>query len=299
MKVLVTGGSGFLGKGLQKVMPEWKYLSSKDLDLRDAEWCRDWFETYKPDAIIHLASRVGGIKDNIEHPAEFFQKNILMNSNLLEIAYRSGVKRVLSSLSTCAFPDVLHEYPFTERDILMGPPAESNLSYGFAKRALYVQSIAYRKQYGVNYSCFAPSNIYGPGDDFDPRTSHFAPSLVHRIYNSEKGDTLKFWGTGEPKRQQLFVDDLARIIPMLLDRHNSDEPIIVAPEENLSIRVLIYNALSILRQDREVEFTGEMEGQMRKDGSNKKLIKLIGSFEFTPFIDGIKKTYDWYEQQQD
>jgi GDP-L-fucose synthase len=299
MNVLVTGGSGFLGKRLAKVEPSWTYLSSKDLDLENYDSCLEFFGDTKPDAIIHLAGRVGGIKDNVEKPAEFYHRNVTMNTNVIHAAYKAEVGRVLSALSTCAFPDRLDRYPFEEEDLHNGPPAPTNLPYGFAKRALHVQSMAYREQYGVNYSSFTLSNLYGPEDNFDPETSHFVPSLLRRISESKEHDTLSLWGSGKPRRQQLYVDDAAKLIPALLEGHNGNIPIIVAPNENLTIRQMAVHALHALGENRDEVFDGKMDGQIRKDGSNKKLLKLIGSFRFTPFIKGVRKTYMWYTKNNE
>lgn len=298
MKVLVTGGSGFLGKALQKVRPDWIYLSSKDCDLRSKRWTFKKFGEIKPDAIIHLAGRVGGIKENAAKQAEFYYDNIAMNTNVIHCAQVLGINRVLSSLTTCSFPDVVDKYPFTEKDILKGSPAETNLSYGFAKRGLYIMSNAYRKQYGLNYSTFCPSNIYGPEDNFDLESSHFVPAMIRKFAEVEAGDKMVFWGTGSPLRQQLYVDDLAEIIPLLLEKHNSDVPIIVAPDENLSIVEMINICDILTGKDPHVSFNGELDGQYRKDGSNAELKKLIGDYQFTPFRRGLLKTIKWYKENK-
>jgi len=296
MTVLVTGGSGFLGKRLKLIRPNWIYVSSKDYDLTDAKACREMFDTIKPDAVIHLAGRVGGIKENTTKQADFYYQNTMINTNVLHEAYKFGAKRVLSALSTCSFPNVVARYPFTESDILSGPPASTNLSYGFTKRGLFVQSNSYRNQYGLNYSCFCPSNIYGPGDNFDNDSSHFVPALIKKVSSATDGDEIEFWGTGQPLRQQMYVDDLAKIIPILLEKHNSDIPLIVAPKENLSVKSMVDVGLSVSEKKVSPKFNGKYRGQYRKDGCNKELLKLIGDFQFTTFEQGIKKTYEWHEQ---
>lgn len=296
-RVLVTGGSGFLGKRLKKYMPNWIYISSNDYDLTVAASCQKMYEDIKPNAVVHLAGKVGGIKENTTKQADFYYQNIMINTNVLHEAHNAGIKRVLSSLSTCSFPDIVANYPFTEKDILFGPPANSNLSYGFAKRGLFIQSNSYRKQYGLNYSCFCPSNIYGPNDNFDNDSSHFVPALVKKIFSASDGDEIEFWGTGEALRQQMYVDDLVQIIPILLTKHNSETPLIVSTKENLSIKEMIDICLSISSKKINTKFNGEYEGQFRKDGSNKKLLNLIGDFQFTTFEQGVKKTYDWYSRQ--
>ena len=208
MKVIVTGGTGFLGSHLKTVKPEWKYVSSKDCDLTSQRETISYFKNEKPNAIIHLAARVGGIKDNIENQALFYYQNTMMNTNVLHAAHLAGVPRILSSLSTCAFPDKMWRYPFEEEDLFSGSPTETNFSYAISKRSLHAQSMAYRKQYDLNYSTFCPSNIYGPGDHFGQEASHFIAALVHKIALSQDGDTVNLWGTGLPLRQQLYIEDL-------------------------------------------------------------------------------------------
>lgn len=299
MKVLVTGGSGFVGQRLKLIKPDWIYANSDDVNLLDDHDTYCYLDYIKPHAIIHLAAKVGGIKANAEAPTEFFNKNLRMNMNLVQQAFNVGVPRVLASLSSCAFPDVLNSYPFSEEVLLAGPPAETNLSYGFTKRALHLQIQAYRRQYGVNYSTFCPSNIYGPGDNFDLETSHFVPACIRKILEAEEGSEVEFWGTGEPLRQQLYVDDLARIIPDLLGRHASNLPLIVAPKENLSIKEMVNTCQTIIGKDVQVKFNGQLDGQYRKDGDNRRLMGLIPGFEFTTFEEGLKKTIEWYLENED
>lgn len=292
--VIVTGGSGFLGKRLQKKKSDWLYLSSKECDLTNAKQVAELFGDIKPNAILHLAAKVGGIKENIENQAEFYYLNTIINTNVIHQAHLAGIERILSSLSTCAFPDVVDTYPFNEDSLLLGPPAKTNMSYGMTKRMLHIASQSYRKQYGRNYSTFCPSNIYGPEDHFNKESSHFIAALIHKVSQMEDGDTLELWGSGKPLRQQLYVDDLCDIIPILLEKHNTELPLIVAPNENLSIKNMSKILLERIKKDVIISFNGERDGQFRKDGSNKKLLSLIGGYDFTSFSDGVQKTYQWY-----
>ena len=296
MKTIVTGGSGFVGRRLSLIQPDWIYVSSKDCDLTNSAMVAEMFGDLKPAAVIHLAARVGGIKDNIENQADFFYTNTMMNTNIIHEAYNAGIKRVLSSLSTCAFPEDLQYFPFDEDQIYNGAPTITNFSYGMTKRMLHVSSCAYRNQYGMNYSTFCPSNIYGPGDNFGSHASHFVAALVHKIYNAKEGDTIEMWGTGLPLRQQLYVDDLCEIIPVLLEKHNTDVPLIVAPNENLSILEMTRTLIEQTGKNVRTLFNGDMDGQFRKDGSNERLLKLTGPFDFTTFKEGVSKTYNWYSE---
>jgi GDP-L-fucose synthase len=297
-KVLVTGGTGFLGKNLQKHRPSWTYISSKEFNLLSAREVETMIKCYKPESIIHLAAKVGGIKENANKQAEFYYQNTMMNTNILDCAYKCGVKRVLSSLSTCAFPNELSKYPFSEESLFDGPPAETNFSYGYTKRALHVQTLSYRKQYGINYSTFCPSNIYGPEDNFNSNSSHFVPALIRKVSEVKSGATVELWGSGEPLRQQLYVKDLVEIIPLLLEKHNSDVPLIVAPNENLSISNMANILRKNIKKDVKIKYNNKLDGQYRKDGSNEKLLNLIGDFKFTEFEEGVLKTYMWYEKNK-
>lgn len=298
MKVVVTGGTGFVGKRLAKIKPDWIYLSSKDYDLVSTEDCKRMYQELQPDAVIHMAGKVGGIKANNSRPAEFHYLNTMINTNVVHQGYLHGVKRILAALSTCTFPNVAKEYPLTEKDILSGPPEKTNLSYGYSKRSLYIQIDSYRKQYGLDYSTFCPSNIYGPEDNFDYDSSHFVPALIRKFYEASDRDVLEFWGTGKALRQEIYVDDLAKIIPILLEKHHSAVPVIVSPHENFSILEMINILREQLDKDVQIKFNDKLDGQFRKDGSNEYLLNLIGDFEFTPFAEGVKKAYEWYEENR-
>ena len=291
-RILVTGGSGFLGRRLKMHYPDWIFVSSKDFDLTKYSEAEKILTDIKPEYILHLAARVGGIKDNFNKQGEFFFKNVSINTNLLEAARVKKVNRVLSSLSTCAFPDIVENYPFKEEDLFLGNPSKYNFSYGYSKRMLQVQTLSYRNQYSLNYSTFCPSNIYGPGDNFGDENSHFVASLAYKISNAKDGQILEMWGTGKPLRQQLFIDDLCKLIPLLLEKHNTDIPIIVAPDENISIKEMCEIAKKISGKKVNFRFDRTLDGQYRKDGDNLKLKSMIKYFNFTTFKEGFKITLD-------
>lgn len=295
--VLVTGGSGFVGKRLKLIKPDWTYMSSKDCDLTNKEQVREYMQRKKPDAVVHLAARVGGIKEASQNQSEFFYLNTLINLNVIHESYKAGIKRVLSCLSTCVFPDINESYPMTEADLLKGEPTKTNYCYGYAKRNLYIQSKWYSKEYGVCYNTFTPSNIYGPDNKFDFEKGHLISSMIKKFDEAQPGDTITFWGTGHPLRQHLYVDDLVCLIPTLLEKHIDDMPLIVAPDENLSIKEIVETYREIENKSVNVEFNNKLDGQYRKDGSNKNLLKLVKGFEFTSLRDGLKLTNEWYKKQ--
>jgi GDP-L-fucose synthase len=297
--VLVTGGSGFIGKRLQRIMPSWNYVSSSDYSLDSYDAVKKMYQEINPDAVVHLASIVGGIRANKNNPVDFFEKNILINLNVIKGAFSHNVKRVLASLSTCVFPEIANKYPLDESMIFDGKPPQTNISYAISKRALFVHCNAYRDKFGLNYSTFSPSNVYGPGDHFSDPDSHFIPSLIRKLSNASSEDEIEMWGTGAPMRQQLYVDDLAKIIPMLLEKHHTSSPIIVAPQENLTIDKMCEIGNKISKKNVKFIFNGKLDGQFRKDGSNAHLKSLIGDFKFTSFEQGFKNTYTEYNKLND
>ena len=296
-RVLVTGGSGFVGQALKNEQPNWIYLSSKDCDLTSREAVATLLKQVQPDAIIHLAAKVGGIKENSTNQSLFFYINNMINFNVIHEAYRAGVRRVLSCLSTCCFPDINPTYPLVEEDLLNGEPTQTNYCYGYAKRNLYIQSKWYSKEFSVCYNTFTPCNVYGPHNDFDTEKSHFVSSMIQKFYHAKDGDILEFWGTGKPLRQHIYVKDLAEIIVKLLHQHTTDIPLIVAPLENLSIKEIINICREVTQKKVDIRFSNQLDGQFRKDGSNKQLTSLIGDFEFTPLAEGLMKTYKWYGEE--
>jgi GDP-L-fucose synthase len=296
-RILVTGGSGLVGRHLREILPEAVYISSKDYDLRSeadvrALCDRGW------DHIVHLAARVGGILENINHPAEFIEENLLMNTLLLKYARLSGVPRLTAVLSTCIYPDVFERYPLTEEDLHKGEPQSTNFPYAIAKRSLAVQIDAYRKQYGLGYNYLIPCNLYGEYDKVDERRSHYLTALLGKIIRAEReGRTrIELLGTGRPLRQFMYGGDLARAIAACIENGITDS-FNVAVGENRSIREIAEIALAACgHPDFELSFDGvSPDGQFRKDVSNARLRRLLPDFEFTPLDRGIAKVYRYYK----
>ena len=292
MRVVVTGGSGLVGKHLQEILPDAFYLSSKDCDLTDIKKVRWMISSYTPDVVIHLAARVGGIQDNLKYPADYFDDNILINTNIVKVCKEYDVKRFIGILSTCIYPSVVDSYPMTEEDLFIGPPPPSNFSYGYAKRCLAVQIDAYNKQFGTKYNYLIPCNLYGDYDNLhNENKMHFITALLNKIRNSQD-NSLHLLGTGKPLRQFMYAGDLAKIIKLVIE-NNITESFNVAPDFNYSIDQMAKIALDITNKDYDIIYDlPELDGQYRKDVSNKKLLKLFPDFKFTQLKEGLKKVYD-------
>jgi GDP-L-fucose synthase len=294
MNILVTGGSGMVGKSLKKLIPNAIYLSSRDCDLTNEDNVISLMTNNKFDVVIHLAAKVGGIMDNINKPDDYFVDNIQMNTNMVKWSRITGVKRFIGILSTCIYPDKVEEYPMREEMLHQGPPTPTNFSYGYAKRCLAVHIDACNTQYGTNYQYLTPCNLYGVNDKFG-ENSHFVAALVKKIVKMEKDgkDTLELFGTGTPLRQFMDADDLAWVIKECLDKDIYDS-FNVATEENLSIKEMAEIALkSCGLDDITIKFDStKPDGQYRKDVSIDKLKNLLPDFDTISLGKGIKKVYD-------
>ena len=289
--ILVTGGSGMVGKHLKKILPDAIYVGSKDYDLRNWLEVEDLFEKYTPTHVIHLAAKVGGIQDNINKPAEYFDDNILINTHILKASYKHKVKKVIGILSTCIYPDKVDKYPMREEDLFLGPPTPTNFSYGYAKRCLAVQIDAYNTQYGTQWNYLIPCNLYSEYDNFEHgKKMHFVTALLKKIKNSKH--ELSLLGTGTPLRQFMYAGDLARVIKEVIDKDISESFNIACPE-NYSINELAVKALGSLGKKLYIKYNKpELDGQYRKDVSSDKMNKIIPQFSFTRYEEGIKKVYD-------
>ena len=289
-KILVTGGTGMVGKHLKKILPNAYYIGS-EFDLTNIIVVKKLISTYKPDVVIHLAAKVGGIQDNIAKPAEYFDDNILMNTNILKISYKYNVKQFIGILSTCIYPDKLDSYPMKEEDMFKGPPALTNISYGYAKRALAVQIEAYNKQYGTKYSYITPCNLYSEYDNFNNQSKmHFVTALLKKIKVST--GEINLLGTGKPMRQFMYAGDLAKIIKQVIEKQVT-ESFNIACKENYTIDQLARITLGSLNKNYYINYSNpELDGQYRKDVDISKMLKIFPNFNFTCFEKGIKKVYD-------
>lgn len=293
--ILVTGGSSMVGSHLKSLIPNAIYVNSKHVDLTDQRDVKRLIGNMQPRTVIHLAARVGGILDNIAHPAEYFYQNVMMNTVIMEECRKNGVERFIGMLSTCIYPDALSEafYPLREEVLFMGPPTPTNFSYGYAKRCLAVQTEAYNKEYGLQYSWLAPCNLYSEYDKFIPGKAHFVADLVRKIVEAKKGDKkLTLFGSGRPLRQNMYAGDLAKVLQICVER-DITESFNVAVSENLSIKETAEIALRACEaEDIEISWDStKPDGQFRKDVSNDKMLSIIPDFKFTSLEEGIRITY--------
>lgn len=298
-RIVVTGGSGMVGRSLKKIMPDAIYLSSKDYDLTSERGVAKMYQDLQPKAVVHLAAKVGGIMDNINKPGEYFTDNVLMNTLLVEYARFNGVERFIGILSTCIFPDKVEEYPMTEEMLHKGPPTPTNFSYGYAKRSLAVQIEAYNKQYGTKYQYLTPCNLYGEYDKFG-ENSHFVAALIKKIHAAKTygDDKIQLFGTGTPMRQFMHSDDLAKVIKACFDEEIYDS-FNVATDQNMSIDDIARTALRACDATHlKIEYdSSKPDGQFRKDVSTKKMNEILPEFKPTRLFHGIKGTYSILQQE--
>lgn len=298
MTILITGGSGMVGRNLEEIMPDAYYLSSGDCDLTKESEVRKLIRHYEPNIIIHLAAVVSGIQDNIKRPVNHFEDNLLMNTFLIKAAKEVGVKRFIGMLSTCIYPDIAQAYPLTEDDIHDGPPTPTNFGYGYAKRCMAVMIDQYNQQYGTKYSYLIPSNLLGKYDKYSEDRSHFVGALIKKIYDAKLSgaDHIELYGNGMPLRQFMLAADLAGIIKLCIE-NNITESFNVAPDEVYSVKEIAKIALRACDAEHlKINFDAtKPNGQMNKTASNKKLKSIFPDFIFTLLHNAIKQTYQDYE----
>ncbi len=293
MKILVTGGSGLVGKHLKDVLPDATYLSSKDVNLLHIESVDNIIGTNKPDIVVHLAARVGGVLDNITYPVEYLEENTLMTTNLLRVCHRHDVNRVIAISSTCVYPDVMEEYPMKEKELFKGPPPSDNFAYAMSKRLMSTQIDSYKKQYGRNWSYLIPCNLYGEYDKYEEHHSHFISALIKKIYEAD--DKVEVWGTGKPLRQFMYAGDLAEVIKYIIENNIVDN-FNVAPDYVYSIDDMTKIGIEACGKSHlEITYDNtKPDGQYRKDVDSSKLLSVLDGFEFTSLRDGISKVYKDY-----
>ena len=300
-KILVTGGAGFLGKqvvahllaaGADK--GKISIPRSKDLDLCKWENCQKAVD--QQDLVIHLAAHVGGIGLNKEKPAELFYDNLMMGTQLIHAAYQAGVSKFVCVGTICAYPKFT-PVPFKEQDLWIGYPEETNAPYGIAKKALLVQLEAYRQQYDFNGIYLLPVNLYGPDDNFDPRSSHVIPALIRKVHEAKvAGDrSISVWGDGSPTREFIYSDDAARGIVMGAQSYNSSDPVNLGTNREITIKDLITLICKLMDYDGELVWqTDKPNGQPRRCLDTSRAKDRFGFEAEIGFEEGLRRTIDWY-----
>lgn len=305
LRVMVTGGAGFLGRYVVETL---KRRGCRDVfvprrveyDLRREDGVMRAYEDARPDVIFHLAALAGGIGANRERPGEFFYDNLIMGAHLMEQARLRNARKFVAVGTVCAYPKFT-PVPFREEDLWTGYPEETNAPYGLAKKMLLVQAQAYRAQYGFNAIYLLPTNLYGPHDKFDPRSSHVIPALIKKCIDAREAgeDHIVVWGDGSPTREFLYVADAAEGIVLAAEQYDGAEPVNLGSGFEISIRNL---AEIIIRhtgyQGELVWDTGQPNGQPRRRLDTHRARQLFGFEAKVDFEEGLCRTIDWYEQQR-
>ena len=299
MKTLVTGGSGMIGHAFRSILPDGIYVSSKDYDLRKPEDALKMYKDHKPDRVVHLAAKVGGVAANSNYLADFYTENVQINTNVLHGAFINEVPKVASILSTCVYPDKA-SYPLTESQIHNGPPHYSNYAYAHAKRMLDIQSQAYRDQYGCNFITVVPNNLYGPHDNFHLEDSHLIPAIIRKIYEAKQNDdSVTLWGDGSPLREFTYSEDLAKIILMLLGEYEGRHPINAGNTAEYSVKEVALMIADILQYTGNINWdTTKPLGQFRKPSDNSKVVSLgWKTSDYTSLRNGLEATCACFVEQ--
>ncbi|MEW6246956.1 MAG: NAD-dependent epimerase/dehydratase family protein [Nitrospirota bacterium] len=296
--LMVTGGSGLLGSAVRRLFPLATFISRHEADLRDRTEVTALFRRVRPRRVLHLAAWVGGVHANCERNADFFIDNVLINTNVLAAAYQEGVERLIGVLSSCAFP--VSDRVVTESDLHTGSPFSGNLGYGYAKRMLDVQVHLMAQQYGWSCSTITPVTMYGPGDNCDPRRSHVVAALIQRCWQAQQeGEPFVVWGSGEAVRQFVFVDDVARVLGMLLKSSGGPDSVIVAPDRGITIRRLAELIAGKMGYHGPILFDhGKPEGVRVRRLRSARFSDYFPDFAFTSLEEGLQKTIAWFLGQR-
>jgi GDP-L-fucose synthase len=303
-RITVTGGAGFLGKyvigrleseGCANIFVPRR----RDYDLVDNQAVKKLYRDAKPDIVIHLAAVVGGIGANRENPGKFFYDNLMMGVQMIEQGRLYGVEKFVILGTVCAYPKFTR-VPFKEDDIWNGYPEETNAPYGLAKKMLLVQSQSYRQQYGFNSIFLLPANLYGPGDNFDPNSSHVIPALIKKVFEAKKNGEqyITVWGTGRPTREFLFVEDAARGIASATEKYNKSIPVNLGTGSEISIKKLVELICRLMNFKGKIKWdTSQPDGQPRRCLDTRRAKREFGFTAGTSLEQGLKKTIEWYQNE--
>ncbi len=302
LRVVVTGGAGFLGSHLVECLrpqgcAEIVVPRSRDYDLVKAQAVQRLFRDARPDIVIHLAARVGGIEANRRNPGRFFYENLMMGAQLMEEARLAGVRKFVAIGTICAYPKFT-PIPFKEDDLWNGYPEETNAPYGMAKKMLLVQAQAYREQFGFPAITLLPVNLYGPRDNFDLETSHVIPAMIRKFVEARRAgqSEVVLWGSGKPTREFLFVRDAAQGILLATERYSGQAPVNLGAGFEISIADLATLIAKVTRYNgRLVWDASRPDGQPRRCLDVSRAEKEFGFRATTPFEEGLRETIAWYE----
>lgn len=306
MKILITGSSGLVGSAIKKISIKYPhkfvFVDSKDADLTKYNDTLKLFSYHKPDCVIHLAACVGGLFKNMNYKVDMFEKNVLINFNVVRACHEANVEKLINCLSTCIFPDKT-SYPINETMLHNGPPHNSNYAYAYAKRMLEVHCKTYQEQYDRNYICVIPTNIYGPNDNYNLKDGHVIPALTHRCYLAKKENKpFIVLGSGSPLRQFIFSEDIAKLFLWTVDNYKENTSLIlsVGEKNEVSIKKVATEIAKSFNYEHMVKFdTSYSDGQYKKTADNNKLISLAGQIIFTSIEEGIKKNTKWFIENFD
>ena len=291
-KILTTGGKGMVGSATNSDIK-----LGREYNLINPEETLKAFTDHKPTHVIHCAGKVGGVGGNMNYKGEYFYDNLMINTNVIESARKTGVQHLVAFLSTCVFPDDV-KYPLTSNQIHLGEPHLSNYPYAYAKRMADVQIRAYREQYGLNYTSIIPSNIYGPNDNFSLEHGHVMPMLIHKLYLAKQNNTdFTVWGSGKPLREFIYSKDIAKISKWVVENYAGEEPLIISGDEEVSIKDLVGILVDEFNFKGKVIFdSSKPDGQYQKPSDNSKIKELLPDFKYTSFEQGIKETVNWFKE---
>lgn len=303
--IMVTGGTGFLGSAVMAALYSKGYrristFGSNVFDLTDYKSADALFKSTRPEVVIHLAAKVGGIGANRDNPGLFAYSNLMMGSHVIELSRIYGVKKLVTAGTICAYPKIT-PIPFKEENLWAGYPEETNAPYGMAKKMLLVLSQAYRQQYGSNFTYLLPVNLFGPGDNFDLESSHVIPAMMRKFHEAkEKGlDDVSLWGDGTPTREFLYVDDCANAFVSAMENYDGREPINIGSGHEITMARLAILIKEIVGCKANIIWdSSKPNGQPRRCLDTHKAKYLLKWEASTELIDGLRKTYEWYLENQ-